>query len=506
MLGPNLAMGLVVGRAKLMGARAEWFRDVVPVGMLLYVVLNIVTSVGERALYFSPSEVDFLFPGPFSRREILIYKILGSVTAATYFALIFPVLMLYYVHLWSAAAIGFFLASLMISGITLCVQLVAQTVTERAFTRARRLLLWGVFVAAAAALGQAADRGLDANWQETLLRATHSAAGKIALAPFAVFAKVITADRLFPDALGWAVLAAAIVAGVYAVAISLDANYLETAARVSRRLQERRRRIVSEGIFAARVSEVRRSRLPRPRWWGGVGPLVWRQAIQALRGSRGAMIAVAIMVVALGAPICFAVGKNGMPSRALPYMIVGLAAYVTFFFSAQAPLGFRTDYQRMDLLKSLPIRPLAMACGQTLVMAMVLSLLQWLVFAATAAVVPSAAGVMLAAGLFAVPYNWIVCGAENLLFLFYPAPMVPTGSEGFLKVGRAMLFVLAKFLVLAACAIITTIPTAIVYFLTRNIAAAGLVAWLFMAVFAFGVLLLVAWALSRCEVNVVVAD
>ena len=56
----------------------------IPVVMLLYVVLSILTSLGERAIYFSPSDVDFLFPAPFSRRQILLYKILGSFTAAIY--------------------------------------------------------------------------------------------------------------------------------------------------------------------------------------------------------------------------------------------------------------------------------------------------------------------------------------------------------------------------------------------------------------------------------------
>jgi hypothetical protein len=502
MLGPNLIMVLVLGHA---GApiRADWLRDAVPPGMLLFVVLNIVSSIGERALYFTPSEVDFLFPGPFSRRELLLYKILGSVTAAIYFGLFFPVMVLRNIHSWPAASAGFFLASLMISSLTLCAQLVGQTITEHAFTRARRLLFWGVFAAAAAVLGQAAAGGID---ETTLLRARHSPAAEIILAPFAVFAKVITAERLFSDALGWAALAAAMVIGVFALTVRLDANYLETAARVSQQLQERRRRMTSEGIFASRLGEVRHSRLPRPRWWGGAGPLVWRQVIQALRGSRGAMIAVAIMVVALGTPLFFATRASHETAKILPHMIIGLAAYVTFFFSAQAPLGFRTDYERMDLLKMLPIRPLAMAFGQTLVVATVLTLLQWLVFAATALAVPGAAGEMLAAGLFAAPYNWIICGTENLLFLFYPSPMVPTGSEGFLKMGRVMLFMLAKFLALGACTAATAIPTAIVFLMTQSVPAACVVAWIFMACFAVGVLLLIAWAFPRCEVNVVVTD
>ncbi len=329
---------------------------------------------------------------------------------------------------------------------------------------------------------------------------------EVALAPFAVFAKVVAAERLLPDALGWAALAVAMVAGVYALAVRLDANYLETAARVSQKLQERRRRMTSEGIFAPRVGEVRQSRLPRPRWWGGAGPLVWRQVIQALRGSRGAMIAVAIMVAAMGTPLLFGAWQRHDMSTMLPHMIIGMAAYATFFFSAQAPLGFRTDYERMDLLKMLPIRPLAMAFGQTLVVATVLTLLQWLVFAAAALAVPAAAGEMLAAGLFAVPYNWIICGTENLLFLFNPSPLVPTGSEGFLKMGRVMLFLMAKFLVLAGCAAVAAIPTAIVFLVTQSVPAACVVAWLFLGILAVGVLVLIAWAFRRCEVNVAVSD
>ena len=113
---------------------------------------------------------------------------------------------------------------------------------------------------------------------------------------------------------------------------------------------------------------------------------------------------------------------------------------------------------------------------------------------------------MLAAGIFAVPYNWIICGTENLLFLFSPSPLVPTGSEGFLKMGRVMLFLMAKFLVLAACAAVASIPTAIVFLVTRSVLAASVVAWIFLGLFAFGMLVLIAWAFQRCEVNAVVAD
>ena len=295
--------------------------------------------------------------------------------------------------------------------------------------------------------------------------------------------------------------------GVYGLAIRLDANYLETAVRVSQRVQERRRRVMSDGIFARRSRRpVRSSRLPQPPWLGGVGPLVWRQAIQSLRGSLGAIALLVIAAAAVGAPLAFAARRNGPSPTVLPHMIIGMAAYVTFLYSAQAPLGFRGDYERMGLLKSLPIRPLAMACGQMLVVVMIMTLLHGLLFAAAAVFAPAAAAELLVAGLISLPFNWIVFGSESFLFLLYPSPLVATGSEGFLKMGRVMLFMLAKLLVLAACGAMAAIPAAVVYFATKSMLAACLVAWLALLFPALGILLLVAWAFHRYDAGAGAAE
>ena len=153
----------------------------------------------------------------------------------------------------------------------------------------------------------------------------------------------------------------------------------------------------------------------------------------------------------------------------------------------------------MDLLKSLPIRPLAMACGQTVVAAMIVTVLEGLVFTATAVVMPAAAGELLVAGLFALPFNWVLFGTENVLFLLYPSPLVATGAEGFLKMGRLMLFLLAKFLVFGAGCAVAAVPAAIVYFVTGSILAACLVVWLVWLFFAVGILFLIAWAFQRYD-------
>jgi hypothetical protein len=499
MLGPNLVMVLASGRG---GAQAESFGEAVPVAMLFFVVMNVVTSLGERALYFSPSDVDILFPAPFSRRQILVYKILGSVTAAVFIGLISPAGLARLIRSWPAAALGCFLAWLMIGSLTMCAQLVAQTVGEQAFTRTRKLVLGGVLAAAALALGQAASQGLDGPWLETLLRIRHALAAEIVLAPFVPVAKIMSAGELAPDALGWAALGAAEIACIYALAVRLDANYLETAVRVSRKMQNLRRRAMSGGgVFAPQHRELRSSRLPRPPWMGGAGPLIRRQAIQAVRGSRGALITAALVVAGMGIPMAIGMSRHSQFAAMLPHVVIGVCAYLAILYSAQAPLGFRVDYERMDLLKSLPIRPLAMACGQTVVVALVLTLMQWAIFAATVIFAPAAATEMLVAGLLILHFNWLLSGTENFLFLLYPAPLAATGSEGFLTMGRVMLFMLVKFLVIGLCGGLAAIPGAAVFFVTRSVLAACFAGWLTLLLPSIGMMMLVAWAFQRYDVS-----
>ncbi len=502
MFGQNLLFLATQGPARAMGHGTDSLQEILPVGMLLYCVLAVVSSLGQRAIYFSPADVDFLFPAPFSRREILLYKILGTASGAVFIALILATSLVVVIRSWPAAVIGAFLAVLLVNSVTLCFQLVAQTISERAFSLARRGVLFGLLAAAVLAFSQTGHDALEGNWQETLRAARYSAVAQVLLAPFAVYANIISAERLLPDALGWTALGAALVVAVYAAAVRLDANYLETAASVSRQIQERVQRAAREGVFARPTRRpTRSSRLPQPPWFGGAGPLAWRQTVQSLRGARGGLVFTLVIVAMFAGPYLLGSHRSGQLPTVLPSVVIGAAVYVTFLFSAQVPLGFRGDYERMELLKSLPIRPVAFACGQMLVVVVLATLLQWSLFGITAAVFPASWTILLVAGLFALPFNWILFGVEDLFFLLYPSPMVPTASDGLLKAGRVMLFMLAKLLVLGACAVVAAIPAAGVYLLTESLALASAVAWAALIAPEIGILLLVAWAFHRFDVT-----
>ena len=74
-------------------ADPDTVRKLFPIWLLTICVLNLMTSAGERAIAFTPPEVDLLFPGPFTRRQLLGYKLLksaaGAVVTATVCSIVF---------------------------------------------------------------------------------------------------------------------------------------------------------------------------------------------------------------------------------------------------------------------------------------------------------------------------------------------------------------------------------------------------------------------------------
>lgn len=499
--GQPLILFLTQGSRPMMGPGADRLHEIIPVVMLAYGLLVICSSSGERAISFSPSEIDFLFPGPFSRRQLLAYKALGHLSSAIFGALIVSCTQLQFLRSWTAAFVGSVLAILLLNGGTMCAHLLSESVSERLYTRGRRAILAVVILLVALTLGYAANCGLQGSWEETLTQIRHWPVVVAVLAPFEVYARIITAERLFPELLGSVALGVLMIAGVYAVAFWLDANYLETAVRVSQKIQERKRRMQSGDLFARNArGPVRASWLPQMPWCGGVGPLVWRQLVQLSRSGRGSLLYAVILGSVLGVPMVISIRHDG-PLTVVPPIAIGVVAYISLLISLQFPLGFRSDFERMGLLKALPLRPLAVAVGQMLVVVLMLTAFQTLIFAITGVLIPAGASLLLLATAFALPYNWILVGADNFLFLLYPSSVAMSATEGMLKMGRGVLLLLAKFLLLIGCAIVVGIPTAIVYLLTESVVAAAAVAWLVLLVPAAALLLLAAWAFRRYDVS-----
>ena len=89
MVGPSVFAAVAMRGHPGMPQFSGWLEPYLPIMILGFCLLIIFGPAGEMAISFTPAEVDFLFPAPFHRRELLIYKLAKLFIGAVFVALIF---------------------------------------------------------------------------------------------------------------------------------------------------------------------------------------------------------------------------------------------------------------------------------------------------------------------------------------------------------------------------------------------------------------------------------
>jgi Putative ABC exporter len=447
MIVPSLVGAAFMRSAQGLPQFSQWIEPYVPLAILGFCLLMIFGPAGEMAIAFTPAETEFLFPGPFSRRELIIYKLVKLLLGGFFLALLLSVTCLIYFRSWLAAFVGIFLTMEFMQLLALVVALAGQIVAEHAYTRSRKLSLLVVGALVAAGLAQMLWQTPVTSIPALALAFRGTWTGRVVLAPFEVFSAAMLAVEWFPELLCWGALAAAINLGLVAVILKLDADYLEGAAAVSQRIYERRQRIRASGGMALPASQkATRLRVPRLPWWGGAGPLAWRQLLMAMRTSQTLIMIFLVfgggyLAAALLIPL-----DAESKSRFATFGVGGLA-YISFIFTMQLPWAFRGDIDHMALLKTLPVKPLALAAGELAGTIIVLATIQ-LVLLAGLLTVGANPVVILVAAAYIVPFDLLMLGVGNVLFLLYPVRLNRTTAADFQLFGRAMLFALLQFLIL----------------------------------------------------------
>ncbi len=122
-------------------------RMAAPFALLAICVLTLITSAGDRAISFTPGEVDMLFPGPFTRRRLILYKLTKSTFAAMLSALFLSAVLHRHARWWPAGYLGILLSLLFIQFFSINAVIAAQTLGARLRSRARFAILIGLLAA-----------------------------------------------------------------------------------------------------------------------------------------------------------------------------------------------------------------------------------------------------------------------------------------------------------------------------------------------------------------------
>ena len=80
-----------------------------PLILFVYCIMNVLLSSGDRAVHYSPAEVNFLFAGPYRPRQLLIYKIVGGIGGAFFTTLFMTFAFRHHAAMSLAAFLGLFL-------------------------------------------------------------------------------------------------------------------------------------------------------------------------------------------------------------------------------------------------------------------------------------------------------------------------------------------------------------------------------------------------------------
>ena len=392
--------------------------------------------------------MNFLFPAPFGRRELLAYKLaLGfvfSLPTTLFMTFVFQI----YAHSFLVAFIGLLLTYQFMQLFVTAVNLAASAGGARLFTFGRR----------AAAVGAAVLVGAIA-WQAGLAPGRGGAAGAgqgrqnghlaDGFAPLRYFFDAFLSENLWPD-LAWnALLALAVDLVLLAVVFGLDAHYLEASASVSARIYARIQRMRRVGPSAARGGKA----LLRPADGAVVGRRRPDPVAAADDGhARGRPTADGDGDLRLAMTAVWT-GLENEKSSCARRSSSSSAALMMTFLTTLAPFDFRGDVDQMALLKTLPTPAWRLALGRCSAPVLIFTLIQWAALGAMIGFSGRTDPLLPAVAAFAPVYNFVLFGTDNLLFLLFPTRVMVTTPGDFQAMGRNVLAQFAKALGVGGAAV-----------------------------------------------------
>lgn len=448
------------------------FSRYVPIGLFFYVLLVMFTSIGTDSLSFSPEEIENLFTAPFSRRQLLIYKLVSTVRYALFGSFFMAMGMAMFIPNILCGMIGIFLTLMFTALVPMLLTLLSQIGSQQFFNRRRKMvgfLMVGVFVLA---IGQGAKQTLSSDgnlleFNRWILEVFETRAGQIILAPTTVFANTIFSPQMNAGFLQNAAIALGINAALLAILIRLDANYLEVVERTSRKLAEMQKNVRLTGGMGVASKKEYSGNFPMLPYWKGMGPLIWRQILVTFRLARWLIVFALILTGLMAIPVLIETGDRLRSEPAIPVIALLGIGYMTFFFSIAAPVGFRPDIHRMEVFKCLPMGSAAIAMGQLLGAVFILSLVQFSMLVLFAAFSMNWFWVWAIGFIAILPINYLAMSVSNIIILLLPVKTA-SGPKDYAAIGQG---VLSSFSLTAAITVMGTCifgGSALVFLATHN--------------------------------------
>lgn len=444
-----------------------------PAILLTATVFNIA-AVGH-IMRFSASEIDMLFPAPFSRRQLLTYKCATMLFSAMLFGVGLSIVLLRTMDTWLFGFIALTMAVAFANLLGMSLVFVKDFIQQLLHTRQRKLI--AVLLSLILLLLVFRQMPVDpATEPVAALRAVVESPVISALSqPFRVFVIMLTAESVVTFAPA-ALLALLMCIAAFELGVRIDARNL--AARVdqdTRYHQQLERLKKSSGMPLAYSAASTRWRIPPLPWLSGAGPVLHRQLTTALRAMRSLILTIGLQVAIFAFLIAGMARESAEAAVGLAIAWIAMLAVIT---SHMVPFDFRGDLDHIDSLKLLPIAPMPMAAAQVVTPTLITTLCQAALLLFAFLVIPNASPTLfLAVAALLAPMNFLYITLENAMFLTYPTRMNAGGLANIATFGRSMLLFIARVVILMLIAGLTALVGWIAWWVAgESLAAATLAA------------------------------
>ena len=437
--------------------------NVLTFGLFAYTCYAVLFSTGEALVYFTPSEVAFLFPAPLTRKQLLSYKLLKSLFGIIALSVFMPLFFARSLVMVGTGFVGVTLTVSFLQLLTMDVAFLRQVLQEKVHVLLRRLFGYFLSLLLVAAVVQTTQSAPNADLVTLAQTFQQTTAGTWMLAPFQVFVRLLQAED-FLSFLSSAGIVFLIDLLLLLLAYRLDALSLEAALATSEKLTARLKLVQAKGVWhllGSANAQVVQRRIPHLPFWAGVGPVVWQKMTTNFRASTKLLWMLGGAVVFAG---CLVFGIHRSHPEAPGAPIAGMA--VMGYLSLLISLSQQNEIERAGYLKSLPIRSVSIVIGELLGFIVLLSAVQSAFFLVVAGFFPSFTLWLLCGAVFTLPWNFQLFAIDKLVFYLYPTRLVKGTPGDFQNAGRQMIFIFFKMLILGAAATIvgvSTIPAALIF-------------------------------------------
>lgn len=464
----------------------------------------------DQTLMFSQSEIDWLFTGPFSRRELLIYKLFGVVTStlAICFAMNCFVSSVY-LFLDQTFFVSFIRGFIMISLAFLLMRLtfvwsglVRKSIIIRFLTPFRKLaaITLGLFwLAAIYSIRDEFDWNLlkdETKVLATLNAFTASDAYQWGITPFRVFSNLLL-SRSIIGTLSCFLLCLTGVASMLWLIVKTDNNFIEKEIDHARIRVEAAKR--TQSIEMMLVPSVSRHSLPMLPFMGGIGPITWRQLQTFFRVKK--LVILTMMFYFLLYLFLIFTDQKIQSTQFRFSMGVASLSMITLTIGLTLPMGFQADVKKMDIFKSLPFSKWQIAAGQLLGPTLLLVAIQYVSIFLFMWLALDQWLLWLTAAAFAPLVSIVILSIINSLSLLYPSQSNEGVARELENVGHILVFTF--LLMLSALAIFAMLIGAVAaaHYSTHSLPVVVFACWLVMLVSSAVGVWTTGWAFGRFDVS-----